>query len=102
MSLLLLFAFVLLLFVFVLLFPKGEMNPPILSLRLLSLSSLSKTSRARAKKERKKERKHSNFVRTTFSILLRKQKQLEKEVLTLVSYFQMFFELIKSRIINRT
>ena len=53
----------LLFFVFVLLFPKGEMNPPMLSLGdfFPSLKSLSKTSREHKRKEeetKKKERKH--------------------------------------------
>ena len=74
-------------------FLQFHYNPPIISLRLLSLSSLSKTSRAHAKKERKKERKHQfcedkvlYFVEKTKQ--QRDIKQLEKKVLTLLSYFQ--------------
>ena len=55
-------------FVFVVLFPKGEMNPPHLSLRDFFPSRVSfknhRREHKRKEEETKKERKHYNFVRT--------------------------------------
>ena len=73
-----------LLFAFVLLFPKGEMNPPIYSLSETSfpLKSLSKTSgeHKRKEEETKKERKHYNFVRTKVSTHVERKQNNRREI----------------------
>ena len=73
-----------LLFVFVVLFPKGEMNPPIYSLSETSfpLASLSKTSREHKRKEEetKKERKQTNFVRTKVSTYVERKQNNREDI----------------------